>query len=65
MSRKQTIVLAVRILLFIALGILFVLKGMSMEINYTRMLFIGIGLADFVYAALLAGPFFGKKQQDE
>lgn len=65
MSRNQTIVLAVRVLLFAVLGVVFVLKGMEMEINYTKMLFIGIGLADFVYAALLAKPFFRKQQQDE
>ncbi len=63
MSRNRAIILAVRILLFIALGILFVLKGMEMEINCMKMLFIGIGVADFAYAWFLSLPF--RKQAKE
>lgn len=64
MSRNKAIILAVRILLFIGLGILFVLKGMGMEIDPMKALFVGIGIADVAYAVLLARPFWAAKQQD-
>lgn len=63
MSRNRKIILAVRILLFIALGILFVMKGMAMEILQMQLLFVGIGLADFAYAWFLSKPF--RMQRDE
>lgn len=63
MSRNRKVILAVRILLFIALGILFVMKGMAMEILQTKLLFVGIGLADFAYAWFLSKPF--RMQQNE
>lgn len=63
MSRNRKIILAVRILLFIALGILFVMKGMAMELQQMQLLFVGIGLADFAYAWFLSKPF--RMQQHE
>lgn len=65
MSRNRAIILAVRILLFIALGILFVLKGMAMEILHTKLLFVAIGLADFAYAWFLAKPFLMHPEEKE
>lgn len=62
MSRNRRILLIVRILLFVVLGILFVLQGMGMEITTTKALFIGIGIADFAYAFFLAKPFWQQKQ---
>lgn len=63
MSRNKAIILGVRILLFIVLGILFVLKGMEMEILPMQLLFVGIGMADFAYAWFLSKPF--RMQRDE
>lgn len=57
MSRNRKVILAVRILLFVALGLLFVMKGMAMEILQMQLLFVGIGLADFAYAWFLSKPF--------
>lgn len=65
MSRNRKIILAVRILLFIALGILFVMKGMAMEILQMQLLFVGIGLADFAYAWFLSKPFRLQTQETE
>lgn len=65
MSRNRAVILAVRILLFIALGILFVVKGMGMEILQTKLLFVGIGIADFAYAWFLSAPFRAQKQEKE
>lgn len=53
MSHTRTALLLLRILLFVALGIMFILYGMGMEINHAKALFIGIGVADFVYAGVL------------
>lgn len=63
MSRNRKVILAVRILLFVGLGVLFILKGMGMEINTTKALFIVIGLADFAYAWFLSKPF--RRQTEE
>lgn len=62
MSRTRTALLLLRILLFLVLAVLFVYYGMGMELIQTKMLFIAIGLADVVYAVLLARPFWQKKQ---
>lgn len=65
MSRNRKVILAVRILLFISLGILFVMKGMTMELQQMQMLFVGIGLADFAYAWFLSKPFRLPQQEHE
>lgn len=65
MSRNRLIILGVRIVLFVVLGILFVQKGMGMELNQMKTLFIGIGIADFAYAFFLAKPFWQEKPRDE
>lgn len=62
MSRTRTAILMLRILLFLVLAVLFVYYGMGMEITQAKMLFIAIGVADVVYAALLARPFWKRKQ---
>lgn len=65
MSRNSKIILAVRVLLFVALGILFILKGMQMEILHTQLLFVAIGVADFAYAWFLSKPFRITQQEEE
>ena len=62
MSRNKAIILGVRVLLFLVLAVLFVYYGMGMEIAQAKILFIAIGVADAVYAALLARPFWKRKQ---
>lgn len=64
MSRNKAIILGVRVLLFAVLGVLFVLKGMGMELNPMKALFIGIGIADEAYAFLLARPFWAAKPEE-
>lgn len=64
MSRTRTAILLLRILLFLVLAVLFVYYGMGMEIAHAKILFIAIGMADVVYAVLLARPFWKKKQEE-
>lgn len=65
MSRTRTAILLLRILLFLVLAVLFVRYGMGMEINDAKALFIGIGIADAVYAILLARPFWQRRKDEE
>ena len=62
MSRNRLIILGFRVLLFAVLGVLFIVKGMGMEILHTKLLFIGIGVADFVYAFFLARPLLATRE---
>lgn len=57
MSRRK-ILLLIRIILFVALGLWFIWNAQDMEVAQVKLLFIGIGVADFIYAGFLSRPFW-------